>query len=362
VRIVITGASGNVGTALLRRLSRDDGEHELVGVCRRPPSGGHPYDTASWTALDLAAPAVQETLRPLVRGADAVVHLAWGFQPSRDSAYLDRVGVAGTRAVIGAAQAEGVPHLVHMSSVGAYSPRPDTTPAARVGVTESWPTDGIDTLAYSVEKVAAERLLDEHEHNHPDGTTVARLRPGLIVQRDAGSALLRYGIPAYLPSGLLRHVPLLPLDRDLVVPLVHSDDVADAVVRVLQRRATGAFNLAADPPITREVIASVLRARPVHLPRQVLRTAAALTWWVQLQPLDPGWIDLAFAIPLLDSSRARQELGWTPAVDARTALAEVVAGMAETAATTSPALRPRSVTSELAALVRRGPIVKRLLP
>lgn len=362
MRIVITGASGNVGTALLRRLARDGGGHELVGVCRRPPVTGEPYSAATWVALDLARPGVAEDLRPVLRGADAVVHLAWGFQPSRDVAYLHRLGIEGTRAVVGAAQAEGVRHLVHMSSVGAYSPGPGPDGPGAGRVTEDWPTDGIDTLAYSREKVAAERLLDEHERLHPDGTAVARLRPGLIVQRDAGSALLRYGVPAYVPGGLLRHVPLLPLDRDLVVPLVHADDVADAVARVLERRATGPFNLAADPPVTREVIASVLDARPVHLPRQVLRTAAALAWQLHLQPLDPGWIDLAFAVPLLDTTRARTELGWAPRVDARSALADAVDGMADTAATASPALRPRSVVAELAAVARRNPIVTRLLP
>jgi UDP-glucose 4-epimerase len=353
VRIVITGASGNVGTALLRRLLREPGRHELTGICRRPPAIGEPYDGAVWTALDVGDPAAP--LREAVRGADAVVHLAWGFQPSRDVGYLDRTGVRGTQAVLDAVHAEGVPHLVHMSSVGAYSPGPD--PLGRVD--EGWPTQGIASHSYSREKVAAERLLDEHEHRHPDGPAIARIRPGLIVQRDAGSALLRYGLPPYLPSALLRHVPLLPLDRDLVVPIVHTSDVADAVARVLERRATGAFNLAADPPVTRDVIADVLGARALHVPRAVVRAAVALSWRARLQPLDPGWIDLAFAVPLLDTARARRELDWTPAVDARAALAEVVGGMADGAATASPALRPRTVTAELLTALRRGPAATR---
>ncbi|WP_308257322.1 NAD-dependent epimerase/dehydratase family protein [Pseudonocardia lacus] len=352
---MITGASGNVGTALLRRLQRDPTEHDLAGVARRPPRDGQPYRDVAWTALDLAAPDAATALGPVFRGADAVVHLAWMFQPSHDTAYLDRAGIGGTRAVLDAARAEGVPHLVHMSSVGAYSPGP----ADGRAVDERWPTGGIDSLAYSREKVAAERLLDEHERRHPDGPAVARLRPGLIVQRDSGSALLRYGVPPFVPASLLRHVPLLPVDRSLVVPLVHTDDVADAVERVLLRRATGPFNLMAPPPVTRDTIAEVLGARAVHLPRPVLRAATWASWHARLQPLDPGWIDLAFAAPLVDTTRARRELDWSPSVDAVSALAEVVAGMADTAATSSPALRRRSVAAELAALVRRGPAAHR---
>ncbi|WP_433554898.1 NAD-dependent epimerase/dehydratase family protein [Pseudonocardia xinjiangensis] len=377
MRIVITGASGNVGTALLRRLARrgdtpgekengsaagnGDGSserHEIVGICRRPPSGGAPYADARWVALDLAGPAVEAALTPVLDGADAVVHLAWGFQPAHDISYLARLGVDGTRAVVNAAQAAGVPHLVHMSSVGAYSPGPDDDRR----VDESWPTGGIDSLAYSRQKVAAERVLDEHERAHPDGTAVARLRPALIVQRDSGSALLRYGVPPYVPAALLRHLPLLPVDRELVVPLVHTSDVADAIVRVLEQRATGPFNLAAEPPVTRDLIAAVLHAWPVHLPRTVLHTVADVAWRLRLQPLDPGWIDLAFAVPLLDCGRARRELGWTPAVTADAALAQVVGGMADSAATTSPALRPRSVPAELAAIARGEPITSRRLP
>jgi nucleoside-diphosphate-sugar epimerase len=355
VRIVITGASGNVGTALLRRLRRDPDEHELAGVARRPPEVGSPYQGMAWTAVDLAAPTAATALTEVFRDADAVVHLAWGFQPSHDTGYLDRAGIGGTRAVLRAAREAGVPHLVHMSSVGAYSPGPDDGHA----VDEDWPTEGIDTLAYSREKVAAERLLDEHELSHPDGPVIARLRPGLIVQRESGSALLRYGLPAFVPAALLRHVPLLPVDRSLVVPVVHTDDVADAVERVLLRRAAGPFNLAADPPITRDAIAEALGARPVHVPKPALRAAAWASWQARVQPLDPGWIDLAFAVPLLDTTRARRELGWAPAVDARSALTEVLGGMADAAATSSPALRPRSVAAELTALVRRGPAARR---
>jgi UDP-glucose 4-epimerase len=355
VRIVITGASGNVGTALLRRLTRAG--HELVGLCRRPPEPLSPYDVATWRSLDLSADQAEATLTDIFTGADAVVHLAWGFQPSHNVGYLERVGVGGTRAVVQAAHRARVPHLVHLSSVGAYSPGPQGR-----RVDESWPTDGVPTLAYSRHKVAAERVLDTHERDHPDAPRVARMRPGLIVQRDSGSALLRYGVPAYLPAALLRHVPLLPLDRGLVVPIVHTDDVADAVARVLDARAAGPFNLAAEPPVTRDLVARVLGARPVHVPRTILRTAAALAWHARLQPLDPGWLDLAFAAPLLDTTRARNELGWTPSVAADTALAQVIGGMADAAAGTSAALRPRSVAGELAALLKRGPIGSRHLP
>jgi nucleoside-diphosphate-sugar epimerase len=357
VRIVITGASGNIGTALLRRLGAEADQHQVVGVCRRPPSGGFPYDGVEWVSIDLADVDAFGQLLPVLDGADAVVHLAWGFQPSRDVEYLRRLDVGGSAAVLEAARKAGVAHLVHMSSLGAYTPRADDAP-----VDESWPTEGITTLAYSEHKVAVERALDRHEAAHPDAPLVTRLRPGVVAQRDAGSALLRYALPDLLPAGVLKYVPVLPVDRSLVFQCVHADDVADAVVRVLQRRPGGAFNLVADPPITRDDIAEALGARPVHVDRRVLRAVVALGWRTRVQSLDPGWIDLAFAVPLMDAGRAHRELEWHPRVDARDALADALAGMATAASAPSEALRPRSVPAQLINLLRHGPTGDRRLP
>jgi UDP-glucose 4-epimerase len=191
---------------------------------------------------------------------------------------------------------------------------------------------------------------------------VTRMRPGIVGQRRAGSALLRYGLPAVVPARLLAHVPVLPLDRGLAIPMVHADDVADAVTRVLGARAPGAFNLAAARPITAQDIAGVLGARHVHVPAAAVRAAVSASWHARLQPVDPGWIDMAYALPLLDSTRAASELGWSPATDAMSTLAETVAGMQEQASERSPVLRPRTVMGAVGRALRKGPVSSRRAP
>lgn len=355
MRIVITGASGNVGSALVRRLAGEGG-HELVGVVRRPPRGEVSLPSMEWVAADLTDDADTAALHAACDGADAVVHLAWGFQPSHREAHLRALGVGGTERVIDAVVATGVPHLVHMSSVGAYSPKRDDAP-----VDETWPTNGVPTSMYSRHKAAAERLLDELEVDAPD-VTVTRPRPGIIGQRSAGSALLRYGLPALVPAGLLRHVPVLPIDAGLVIPMVHADDVADALAKMLDARAPGAFNLAAEPPVTAQDVARVLGARLVHVPSAVVRAAVSASWHARVQPLDPGWIDMGYAVPLLDTTRARAELGWAPSTDATSVLAETLAGMQDTASAGTPVLRPRTVAGGLSRALRRGPVSSRRAP
>ncbi len=355
MRVVVTGASGNIGTSVLRRLDRD-GDHSLVGLARRTPDPTAGGTSVEWVSADLTSDVCLPTLESAFRGADAVVHLAWGFQPSHDLRYLEELGVGGTRRVLAAVTATGVPHLVHMSSIGAYSPKRDDTP-----VDESWPTGGVRTSRYSVHKAAAERLLDAFEADGADAV-VTRLRPGIVGQRAAGSALLRYGLPAVVPAAVIDHVPVVPLDKRLVVPMVHADDVADAIARAVDQTAGGAFNLAADPPITTEVIADQLGARAVHVPSGVLRPLMSLTWHARLQQVDTGWLDMAFAVPLLDTSRARSELGWRPRMDAVTVLAEVLSGMRSGASAPTAVLRPRTVVGALRDLVTRGPVGQRDRP
>ncbi|WBQ03482.1 NAD-dependent epimerase/dehydratase family protein [Kribbella sp. CA-293567] len=347
MRIVITGATGNVGTALIRRLGD---EHSVVGVSRRRPSTGG----AAWHTADLTRPDAVSVLREIFEGADAVVHAAWAFQPSHDLGYLERVGVDGTRHVIEAVTAAGVPHLVHLSSIGTYAKKTANAP-----VDESWPATGIPSSPYSQHKAAAERLLDELEERSGDSPIVTRMRPGIIGQRSAGSALLRYALPAIVPARALDLVMLVPLDHALAVPVVHADDVADAIARALERGAGGAYNLATPKPITADDIAAALRAHHVHVPAPVVRAAAAAAWHARLQPVDPGWLDLAYSVPLLDTTRAERELGWQPRHDGPEVLREIIDGLRTAASGRTPVLRPRTVARQLADLLRRGPVSRR---
>src|SRR5689334_11124498 len=118
MRIVVTGASGNVGTSLLDALRADERVTEIVGLARRPPAT--PGERTTWVRADV----VTDPLEGVFDGADAVVHLAWAIQPSHDPRTLRAVNVDGSRRVFRAAAAAGVGALVHASSIGVYSPGP----------------------------------------------------------------------------------------------------------------------------------------------------------------------------------------------------------------------------------------------
>jgi nucleoside-diphosphate-sugar epimerase len=155
------------------------------------------------------------------------------------------------------------------------------------------------------------------------------MRPGLIFKAQAATEIRRLFAGPFLPRALLRPglIPFVPDTPRLRFQAVHSLDVSDAYRRAVLSDARGAFNLAADPPIGPAELAQILRARRVKLPGQLLRAAAAVTFALRLQPSEPGWLDMAFGVPLLDSSRARDELGWQPLRTATDAIAELIEAM-----------------------------------
>ena len=336
MRVVVVGATGNVGTALLRRFAAQPEAAEVIGIARRvPASGVPPYDTAEWVSCDIGAAEAPAALADTLRGADAVVHLAWQIQPSHDPDRLWRTNVQGSRAVFEAAAGAGVPHLVYASSVGAYGPGPKDR-----AVDESWPTTGVPGSSYSQHKAQTERMLDDLERAHP-GLAVTRMRPGLIFQREAASEIARYFLGRLVPTSLLRRVrvPVLPMSSRLRFQVVHTDDVAAAYQLAVQGRVAGAFNLAADPVLgPADVAAALGGARVVDVPVRLLRAGAALSWRARLQPTSPGWVDLAASAPILDSTRAQQVLGWVASRPADEVLAELLDGMAHGAGTSGPLL------------------------
>ncbi|MEV1290397.1 NAD-dependent epimerase/dehydratase family protein [Micromonospora sp. NPDC049679] len=336
MRIAITGATGNVGTALLRRLATEP-DIEVLGTARRTPlpGVGAPYDGVEWHAVDIAEPASVDELTNWLTGVDAVVHLAWQIQPSHDRERLRRTNVTGTRHVLEAMRRSGISTMVYASSVGAYAPGPKNR-----HINENWPVTGVPRSDYSVDKAAVEAVLDGVERENPQ-LRVVRMRMALVFQRDAGAELTRYFLGPLAPVSLLRRrrVPVVPANRRLRVQAVHADDVAEAYLQALRGDVVGPFNIAAEPVLDGPMLAAELRGRAVPVPLPVLRALAAGAWWARLQPTEPGWLDLAAAAPLMDCSRAHHELGWQPRRDARQALRELITGMAAGAGTASPSMR-----------------------
>jgi nucleoside-diphosphate-sugar epimerase len=317
MRVVVTGATGNVGTGVVGALAADSGIDEIIALARRAP--GRDLEGAEFVRADVAS----DDLDALFRGADAVVHLAWLIQPGRDEAATRRANVDGSQRVFEAVVAAKVPAVIYASSVGAYSRGPKDR-----RVDEQWPTDGIATSFYSRHKGEVERRLDRLQAEQPQ-LRVVRLRPGLIFKREAATEIRRLFLGPLVPGPLLRSslAPVCPAVPGLRFQAVHSDDVADAYRAAVLSDRAGAFNIAAEPVIGPEELAEMLGARPVKVSPRVARAAVAATYRLRLQPAEPGWFDMGLGVPLMSTDRARRELAWSPRHTAIEALDELAVGM-----------------------------------
>lgn len=343
MRVAVVGATGNAGTAVLEELASRSEVTSILGIARRMPDvDQHPYKQADWLLADIQFPEVQQELIERFKDVDAVVHLAWLIQPNSKRELLRRVNVDGTRHVLEVAAQAGVKRIAVASSVGAYSPVGDDELRD-----ESWPTEGIPGSHYSQDKAAQERVLDEFEALHPD-VALARLRPGLIFQAGAGSEIQRYFIGSFAPVQLLQAVrpPLVPMPDGLRSQAVHARDVAAAYAEAVLRGARGAFNVAADDVLDREAIAAVISKRSggrssIPLPMKSVRPLVTALHRARILPMDEGWLDMGAHVPLMDTSRARTELGWAPTRSGAEALAELVDAMSSGEGRASLPMRPR---------------------
>lgn len=324
MRVIVLGATGNVGTSLLRVLVPD--VDELIAVARRPPEDGV-VEGVEWLAADITEPGLASHLE----GADTVVHLAWLIQPSRDLDELRSVNIVGTENVLRATAEARVRNVVYASSIGAYSPGPaDGRP-----VDETWPTHGIPRSSYSRQKAYVERLFDTFELEHPD-VRVVRLRPGLIFKSEAASEIRRFFMGAFFPN--VRRLPLVPNLRGVRFQAVHTVDVAEAYRLATLSEVHGAFNVAADPVLDLPTVARIAGARTVPIPASVVRPLAAASWRLRLHPVEPGWVDLAVRSPVMDTRRAREVLGWQPQHSSEAAVRGLLEGLGDAEGGPTPTL------------------------
>ncbi|MFF7777163.1 NAD-dependent epimerase/dehydratase family protein [Streptomyces tanashiensis] len=321
-RVVVTGATGNVGTSLVRILARDPGIGSVLGLARRRPALDLPG--VEWAELDLSLEGDGPRLAQYVADADAVVHLAWRFGPTHDPVETWRTNVLGSVRVFDAVAAARVPVLVHASSVGAYSPGPE----GHAPVSEAWPTHGWPGAAYTREKAYLERVLDTFERDHPL-IRVVRMRPAFLFKEESASGQRRIFAGRFFPGQLVRPdlLPLLPEFDGLRFQVLHTEDAADAYRRALLRDVRGAFNLAAEPVIDGAVLGGLLHARPVKVPAGAVRGALSAAWRLRLAAASPGLFDALRHLPLLATERARRELEWEPAASSLEALEAFLRGV-----------------------------------
>jgi nucleoside-diphosphate-sugar epimerase len=325
--VAVTGPTGTFGFGLVPLLQADDRIARIVGIARRP------FDPAEhgWAKMAYRQGDVRDapSLERAFRGADVVVHLAFLITGTASRATTREINVDGTLNAVRAAAAAGARRFVYASSVAAYGFHPDNP----VGMTEEWPVRPAEHLFYAQEKAELEHLLHEEIKAHPD-LALYLVRPSIVVgPHTLGAKDVLPGRLAPVGRRLVGLVGRLPLPVPAPIPdvplqLVHEDDVGQALVRcIVGAGPPGAYNIAGDGVLSARDVARALGLLPLPLPAGVVRTAARAVAALPDLPFVPpatGWAEAVSHPSIMDTAKAKRELGWTPRYTGLEALADTV--------------------------------------
>ena len=311
--VAVTGPTGEIGLPCWRSLERRAEVGEVRGMARRafdPAAEG--WEKVSYRRGDVLD---RGSLAALFDGVDVVVHLAFSIFGGREA--TRRVNLEGSRNVFEAAAAAGVRRLVYTSSVAAYGFHPENPQP----LTEDGPGPRQrPLLLLGAEGRAGERLGEALAGSEVEAyvfrpCVVAGPRATMLIRQTVSAARLGDPLPR-LRRGLGRLPlprPVLP-DPGVVLQLVHHDDVAAALAAAIAGAGPpGAYNLAGPGEVGVADIARAIGWRSVRVPGPVagLGTAAAGRLSFALPELE--WATALSTPVLMDTAKARRELGWRPA-------------------------------------------------
>ena len=267
--VAVTGASGYIGAALVRRLQSESWVERVVALDVRPP-GTDLGPKAHSVRHDVSLPfdGVLEEHRP-----DTVVHLAFVLNPSRDSVAARRVNVDGAANLLDECARNGVRKIVYLSSTTVYGAHPDNPPM----LTEESPPRPAAGFQYSHDKLAAERLIDEYASSNPS-VVVTVLRGCPVVGPNADNFIAR---------AFLKRVLVAAWGHDPLMQLLHEDDLTEVLTACVARDAPGLYNVAAGGTLRWSEMVRSLGRPLLRMPAPLLRGATAVSWAFRLQSESP---------------------------------------------------------------------------
>jgi len=296
MRYLITGGSGYIGSRLVDLLSRRDDTERIVICDVAPPRDYKPK--SQFERLDVrdrdGVRAALERAR-----ADALVHLAFILNPSRDEHFMYDVDVNGTHNVLEAAGEAGTGQVLVTSSSSAYGAFPDNP----VPLTEEDPVRGVAGFSYARDKTEADRICQLWAAKYPD-RVMTIVRPCIVFGPNVDNYLVRLWTkqPFTVDAGNLGNP----------IQFVHEDDVVDALAALLLGRHAGAFNVAGEGEMTLRECAELVGTPIRKMPARAYRGIARAAWRMRASEVPPGQLEFAVYPWIVSNQKIKRTVDWTP--------------------------------------------------
>ncbi len=305
-KVVVTGAAGFIGTALLSYLLSDPSIESVRGIDILNTAGGE--RGSSNIRADLLAPG----LGNLLEGADTVVHLAGVVGASSKGALAAITNVDGAQRLLDACASAGVTTIVRVIPTTIYGAWP-TNPDEITEESAIRPVPGFLPAVYAAE---VERRLLDWRFEHPE-IRVVTLRSAPVLGRGADHMWSR------VLTGPMR---LRVRGTEMALQFVHPEDVASAISFAIVNGLDGAYNLCANGVVTQESVdellgRSWLPALPAELLERVLLRASRL----RIGEI-PAEVVPYLQYPVFISNKKLLDAGWIPRHSSKDALEDAVVG------------------------------------
>jgi UDP-glucose 4-epimerase len=296
--VAITGAGGYIGQRLILHLDSQDWCTRILGTDIAEPEAGS--EKLTFLKKDIR----DHSLIDFWRGQDVetLVHLAFIVDPIHDEKKMYDVNVNGTLNILKICEELNMRHVIVASSATAYGAWPDNPEPLK----EDHPIRVFPpTFNYPHHKGLTEKHCAEYIRKHPD-VVFNIVRPCVVYGPNTQNYLSRY----------FAKLPIVPLvnGRDPNLQFVHEDDVAQLFSLLIDKKVPGAFNVAGDGVVRSSEVGAMLGKRSVKVPRRMLYAVIWAIWRLHLKAVEapPGIVDYTSYPWVVDTSRAKELLGWKP--------------------------------------------------
>lgn len=284
-KVLITGVAGGQGRLVARRLLQQPKRYRVIGIDRQPWPR-HP-EGLRFHQFDVRKKGTENIIR--TERPDVIVHLALIRHFGAHPATRHEVNVNGTRRLMDSAVRHGVKQFVVFSSSYVYGALPENPSY----MDESYPLSASRTYPEVRDLTEVDMLATAYLWQYPK-TTITILRPVNVLGPHVHSAISRYLRRSYVPT-IIGFNPMLQF--------IHEEDVAEAIVLAIQKRARGVFNVVGPGAVPLSVAIHETGGTAMPMPEMLVRPVITQLFRFGLYGFPPRAMDFIKYPCTLDGSR-----------------------------------------------------------
>ena len=297
MKVLVTGAGGYLGQQLVQFLI-EKGDHTIIATDIREASPFSEHEKLQYVKLDVRSKEAKHVFEQYA--VDVVVHLASivtpGLKSNRDFEYS--VDVVGTKNILEACVSANVGRIIVSSSGAAYGYHHDNAE----WLDETDAIRGNYSFAYSYHKRLVEEMLADYRQHHPDLEQII-FRIGTILGENVNNQITNLFEQKYLLGVAGSKSPFV---------FIWDQDVVACLVRAIESKVTGIFNLAGDGALTIDEIGILLNKKVIKVPASAIKGSLYVLKRLKLSQYGEEQVDFLRYRPVLSNKRLKEEFQYTP--------------------------------------------------